>query len=158
MQQYEIRNVSRRDARTYAAAVLKQAYGCGVQQIRYVGGGLFDYVFDAEMDAPPYTVILKACRTAGLCAREAGELALLGAPFEMMQGIRREVCAKAQATYPAILSLCGDALGYAPDSESAEIAKLYESKLVPLINGLLPYGNIWNELPSALVQLERALA
>ena len=87
-----------------------------------------------------------------------GELALLGAPFEMMQGIRREVCAKAQATYPAILSLCGGALGYAPDSESAEIAKLYESKLVPLINGLLPYGNIWNELPSALVQLERALA
>ena len=79
MQQYEIRNVSRRDARTYAAAVLKQAYGCGVQQIRYVGGGLFGYVFDAEMDAPPYTVILKACRTAGLCAREAGELALLGA-------------------------------------------------------------------------------
>jgi hypothetical protein len=87
-----------------------------------------------------------------------GDLALLGAPFEMMQGIRREVCAKTQVPYPAILSLCGGALGYAPDRESAEKAKLYESRLVPLINGLLPYGNIWNELPEALIQLEHALA
>ncbi len=87
-----------------------------------------------------------------------GDLALLGAPFEMMQGIRREVCAQTQAHYPALLSLCGGALGYAPDRESAEKAKLYESRLVPLINGLLPYGNIWNELPAALIRLEHNLA
>ncbi len=78
MQQYEIRNVSLREAQSYAVAVLQQTYGCNVRKIRYVGGGLFGFVFAAEIDAPPYTVIMKACRTAGLCAREAGELALLG--------------------------------------------------------------------------------
>ena len=41
-----------------------------------------------------------------------GDLALLGAPFEMMQGIRREVCAASITPYPAVLSLCGDSLGY----------------------------------------------
>ena len=85
------------------------------------------------------------------------ELVLLGAPFEMMQGIRRQVCGVSGNTYPAVLSLCGDALGYAPDRESAEQAKLYESKLVPLINGLLPYGNVWNELPEGLIELNRKL-
>ncbi len=94
---------------------------------------------------------------AKLCGIRIADLLLLGAPFEMMQGIRREVCSAADVAFPAVVSLCGDALGYAPDRESAERAKLYESKLVPLINGLLPCGNIWNELPDALKKLASLL-
>lgn len=92
--------------------------------------------------------------TAMLHGIRLGELSLLGAPFEIMQGIRRQVCSGSAVRFPSVLSLCGDALGYAPDKESAEQAKLYESKLVPLINGLLPYGNIWNELPEGLLKLD----
>jgi fructosamine-3-kinase len=79
VQQYEVRAVSRSEAQTYAAAVLKQVYDCGVQKLRYIGGGSFGYVFAAEIDVSPFTVILKGCRTAGICAREADELSLLGA-------------------------------------------------------------------------------
>ena len=79
MEQKEISALSKTEAKAYAVAVLQQVYGCGVKEIRYIGGGSFGFVYRAEIGVPPYTVIMKACRTKGLCAREASELSLLGA-------------------------------------------------------------------------------
>ncbi len=79
MHQKAIRPVSKDAARDYAKAVLEQTYHAKVNRIRYVGGGSFGYVYKAEIDKAPFTVIMKACRTEGICEREARELALLGA-------------------------------------------------------------------------------
>lgn len=78
MQKREIYDVDKAQAREYAKTVLKQALSCRVTDIRYLGGGSFGFVYRAEIDCPPYTVVMKACRTAGVCGREAAELALLG--------------------------------------------------------------------------------
>jgi fructosamine-3-kinase len=79
MKQKEIRPVSKRDAQDYAKAVLENKYNAKVNSIKYVGGGSFGFVYKAAIDKEPFTVIMKACRTEGICEREASELTLLGA-------------------------------------------------------------------------------
>lgn len=79
MKQKEIRPVSRQAAQRFAKTVLETTYHANVNSIRYLGGGSFGFVYKAEIDKAPFTVIMKACRTQGICAREASELALLGA-------------------------------------------------------------------------------
>ena len=79
MEQRKISTLNQNDAKTYAAELLRRRYGCDVKQLRSLGGGSFGFVFKAEIDVPPYTVVMKACRTEGMCAREARELTLLGA-------------------------------------------------------------------------------
>ncbi|MBR4726266.1 MAG: fructosamine kinase family protein [Clostridia bacterium] len=79
MKQKEIRPVSRKEAQSFAVTVLEKNDHARVTGIQYVGGGSFGFVYKAEIDKAPLTVIMKACRTEGICAREASELALLGA-------------------------------------------------------------------------------
>ncbi|MBP5530802.1 MAG: neutral/alkaline non-lysosomal ceramidase N-terminal domain-containing protein [Lentisphaeria bacterium] len=89
-----------------------------------------------------------------------GPCAILGSPFETMQGIRREVDAKAQAPVPLVTSLCDGTLGYASDREAAKLetrGARYGAKMVPLINGRLPLKCIHDELAQALLEMDREL-
>ena len=79
MKQKEIRPVSKKEAQEFAKAVLQNTYNTTVNSIKYVGGGSFGFVYKAAIDKEPFTVIMKACRTQGICGREASELSLLGA-------------------------------------------------------------------------------
>ncbi len=79
MKQKELRPVSKNEAREFAKTVLENTWPAKVDRIRYIGGGSFGFVYKAAIDQAPFTVIMKAFRTAGICAREADELALLGA-------------------------------------------------------------------------------
>ena len=79
MKQKEINPVNKNEAMAYATKVLENNYTCKVNSIQFIGGGSFGYVYKADIDKEPYTVIMKACRTEGMCEREASELALLGA-------------------------------------------------------------------------------
>ena len=79
MKQKEIRPVSKKAAQEFAKTVLETAYNATVNCIKYVGGGSFGFVFKADIDKEPFSIIMKACRTEGICEREASELTLLGA-------------------------------------------------------------------------------
>ena len=79
MKQKEIRPVSKKEAQSFAITVLEKTYNAKVNSIKYVGGGSFGYVYKAEIDKEPFSVIMKACRTEGICEREASELTLLRA-------------------------------------------------------------------------------
>lgn len=79
MKQKEIRPVSKKEAQEFAKTVLENTYNTTVKSIKYVGGGSFGFVYKATIDKEPFTVIMKACRTQGICEREASELTLLGA-------------------------------------------------------------------------------
>ena len=79
MKQKEIRPVSKKEAQSFAITVLENKYNSIVNSIKYVGGGSFGFVYKADIDKEPFTVIMKACRTEGICEREASELTLLGA-------------------------------------------------------------------------------
>ena len=78
MKQKEIRPVSKKDARSFAVTVLETEYNAKVDSIKYVGGGSFGFVFKADIDREPFSIIMKAFRTQGNCEREARELTLLG--------------------------------------------------------------------------------
>lgn len=78
MQQKQILPVGKKDALGFSSRVLEEKMKCGVKRIKYIGGGSFGFVYRAEIDREPFSVIMKACRTKGICAREAEELALLG--------------------------------------------------------------------------------
>lgn len=78
MQQREINKTTKETARKYAKKVLEERLSCKVTEIKYIGGGSFGYVYKARIDKAPHTVIMKACRTGGMCVREAKELTLLG--------------------------------------------------------------------------------
>lgn len=79
MKQKEIRPFNKNEAKAYAIKTLENKYECKVNSIKFIGGGSFGYVYKADIYKEPYTVIMKACRTEGICEREAQELALLGA-------------------------------------------------------------------------------
>lgn len=79
MKQKEILPVGKSEAQEYAATVLESTLNCKVNNIKYIGGGSFGYVYKAVIDKEPFTVIMKAFRTEGICEREASELTLLGA-------------------------------------------------------------------------------
>ena len=89
-----------------------------------------------------------------------GPCAILGSPFETMQGIRREVDAAAKAPLPLVTSLCNGTLGYASDRECGKLdtnGARYGAKIVPLVNGRLPLKCIYDELAQALLELDGKL-
>jgi hypothetical protein len=89
-----------------------------------------------------------------------GPCAILGSPFETMQGIRREVDAAAKAPVPLVTSLCNDTLGYASDRECGKLdtrGARYGAKMVPLVNGRLPLKCVYDELAQALLELDKEL-
>lgn len=86
-----------------------------------------------------------------------GPLALLGAPFEVMQAVKNEVVAAAQSPVPLVLGLTNDCLGYAPDRTVAARGG-YAAEMVPLMGGTLPFADIHSELAAGLLNLERRLS
>ena len=70
--------VTRKQAEGYAKAVLARELSCAVTSIRFIGGGSFGFVYEAQIDQAPCTVIMKGFRCAGMCGQEAAELWLLG--------------------------------------------------------------------------------
>ena len=77
MEQAKRSTVTREEACGYAKTVLEQTRTCSVTGIRFIGGGSFGFVFEAQSDTAPSPVILKGYRAADLCEREAAELRLL---------------------------------------------------------------------------------
>ena len=86
-----------------------------------------------------------------------GPIEFLGAPFEIMQAIKNEVAAAAQAPFPMVMSHCNGTLGYAPDQASLATHS-YASTTVPLIAGRLPYADIHRELVAALLEVDARLS
>ena len=78
MELRNVNNVTKDAAKGYAVTVLEDKFSCKVKSIKYVGGGSFGYVYLAETDTMLKKVIMKACRTDGMCKRESQELTLLG--------------------------------------------------------------------------------
>lgn len=79
MELLPVNGISREDAERSARAVLEKKFPCRVLSARYVGGGSFGYVWICAIDREPGQVVMKACRTDGMCEREARELTVLGA-------------------------------------------------------------------------------
>lgn len=69
---------TKEQAQQYATTVLEDNLDCKVKNLAYVGGGSFGFVFKADIDKAPYTVIIKACRTDGMCKEETADLQRLG--------------------------------------------------------------------------------
>lgn len=89
-----------------------------------------------------------------------GPVAILGSPFETMQGIRRDVDAAAKAPVPMVTSLCDGSLGYASDRECGKLdtkGANYGAKIFPFINGGMPLKCIHDELAKALLESDAAL-
>jgi hypothetical protein len=86
-----------------------------------------------------------------------GPIALLGAPFEIFQAIKNDVCSRAKSPVPLVMGFANDSIGYAVDREKAASGG-YAADMVPLMCGSLPFANIHDELVSALLDLDAALA
>jgi len=86
-----------------------------------------------------------------------GSVALLGAPFEIFREIKQEILGKARLPITVVLGLTNDALGYAPDRETAARGG-YAAEQVPIMKGDLPFTDIHGELVRELLALDAALA
>lgn len=86
-----------------------------------------------------------------------GPVAFLGTPFEIMQPIKNEVVAAAQAQIPLVLGITNGSMGYAPDRAVAARGG-YAADTVPMIGGRLPFRNIHDELVAALLDTDAKLA
>jgi hypothetical protein len=85
-----------------------------------------------------------------------GPLALLGTPLEVFRAVKEEVLAQARSPLPLVLGLTNDALGYAPDRETATRGG-YAAQQVPIMMGSLPFRDIHGQLVSELLALEAQL-
>ena len=85
-----------------------------------------------------------------------GPVAFLGAPFEIMQGIKNDVLATAKTPVVLIMAQTNGSMGYAPDKTVASRGG-YAADTVPMITGRLPYRNIHHELVAALLDTDAAL-
>lgn len=97
---------------------------------------------------------------AKIHAIRLGDIEFLGTPFEIMQAIKNDVVAAAEAPVPLVMSLVNGANGYAPDQtalDQADCSNSYEAMIVPFILGHLPYSNIHRELVTALLDADREL-
>lgn len=125
-----------------------------------------------DSDRATRMAVVRAIALRGLLARsEAGEslspptevhgmrlgpIALLGSPFETFQAIKRDVCEKASAPVPLVVSFVNDSAGYAVDETCAERGG-YAADTVPMITGELPFASIHEELVTELTRLDAAL-
>lgn len=78
MEQRSVRDITKEESQEYAVTVLEEKLSCKVSSIKYIGGGSFGFVYLVTTDGTPEKVIMKACRTDGMCEREALELTTLG--------------------------------------------------------------------------------
>jgi len=88
-----------------------------------------------------------------LQAFRLGELVIVGAPFELYNRYRRRV--QDRFDQPVlVLSLCNDALGYAPEKESFVKEDNYAAKIAPYIMGCRPFtADIEDDLVRAMIAL-----
>ena len=77
MERIKINAITIDEAKKCAVFVVKKELCCNVNKVQYLGGGSFGYVYKVDIDRPPYTVVMKACRSDNMCEREAFELNLL---------------------------------------------------------------------------------
>ena len=77
MEQIKTNSITVDEAKEYAIFVARKELCCNVYKARYLGGGSFGYVYKVDIDIPPYTIVMKACRCDNMCEREAFELKLL---------------------------------------------------------------------------------
>ena len=82
-----------------------------------------------------------------------GPLKFLSAPFEIMQAIKNEVKEKVQEGIPLVMGLTNGSLGYATDKTIAARGG-YAADTVPIIEGMLPFANIHDELVEAFLKLD----
>jgi len=87
-----------------------------------------------------------------------GDLLLVGAPFEIMHRYKRRV--QAEFEQPVlVVSLCNDALGYAPERECFDKENNYAAKAVPYLLGYPPFApSVEDELVEEMTSLLRELA
>ena len=78
MELKSVSKITKSEAKSFAVLVLEKKFNCKTESIKYIGGGSFGYVYLAEINKEPHKIIMKACRTAGMCEREALELKTLG--------------------------------------------------------------------------------
>lgn len=77
MEQIKTNSITIDEAKEYAIFVARKELCCNVNKARYLGGGSFGYVYKVDIDIPPYTIVMKACRCDNMCEREAFELKTL---------------------------------------------------------------------------------
>ena len=77
MEQIKTNSITIDEAKEYAIFVARKELCCNVYKARYLGGGSFGYVYKVDIDIPPYTIVMKACRCDNMCEREAFELKTL---------------------------------------------------------------------------------
>lgn len=77
MEQIKTNSITIDEAKEYAILVAKKELCCNVNKAEYLGGGSFGYAYKLDIDIPPYTIVMKACRCDNMCQREAFELNLL---------------------------------------------------------------------------------
>lgn len=85
-----------------------------------------------------------------------GPVTLLGAPFEIMQAIKNDVVASAQAPIPLVMGLTNGSMGYAPDKTVAARGG-YAADTGPIISGRMPYLKIHEELAAAFLSIDQQL-
>ena len=77
MERIKTNSITIDEAKKCAVFVVKKELCCNVNKVQYLGGGSFGYIYKVDIDRPPYTVVMKACRCDNMCEREAFELNLL---------------------------------------------------------------------------------
>ena len=77
MEQIKTNSITIDEAKKYAIFVARKELCCNVYKAHYLGGGSFGYVYKVDIDIPPYSIVMKACRCDNMCEREAFELKLL---------------------------------------------------------------------------------
>jgi hypothetical protein len=86
-----------------------------------------------------------------------GPVEFLGAPFEIMQAIKNEVVAAAQAPIPLVMSITNGLMGYAPD-KTVSARGGYAADTVPMIVGRMPFRDIHSELVQAFLKVDNILS
>lgn len=74
MELRQVSPITKTEAKSYAVEILETKINCKVQEVSYIGGGSFGYVYKLTADKEPYNFILKACRTPNMAESEAAAL------------------------------------------------------------------------------------
>ena len=85
-----------------------------------------------------------------------GPVSLLATPFEIFRQIKQDVLAAAQSPIPLVMGIANDTLGYAPDRTSFDRGG-YAADLVPLFYGFVPFAKLHEDLPGALLAVDKML-
>jgi hypothetical protein len=93
--------------------------------------------------------------TVEVQALRIGDLAIVGAPFEIMHRYKRRIQAEF-STPVLVLSICNDSLGYAPEIESFDLEDNYAARTVPYMLGYPPLApRVEDELVAAMTEMVR---